>query len=118
MLTQGGTVADTSAEISTDGKAGFEVSIDVDYSNHALSGTGLQVFILRDIDETVFEADGDGSFGFEMPFTQNGTHRRAFAVLPSEVSKFKILLKWSNATASSVATIATATRAATIPVAS
>ena len=88
-LTNGGTVADTSAAVSLDGKAGCIVSIDTDYSDHALSGTGLQVFILADINGTAYEADGDGPWGFEMPFTQAGTHRRAFAVLPAEVNSFK-----------------------------
>ena len=117
-LTTGGTTTDTSAAQSNDLKSACEISIDVDYSNHALSGTGLLVYILRDINGTDYESSADGAWSFEMPFTQNGTHRRSFAVPPDMTSSFKIGLDWQNATGSSVATVATSIRQADIPLAS
>ena len=118
VLTQGGTTDDTSAVIDCDGKAAVEISIDVDYSNHAKATAGLFVYVLRDIDGSDYEVEADGPWGFEMPFTQSGTHRRTFTVDCSQISEFKIYLDWDNSTGSSVATVATAKKYATIPVAS
>jgi hypothetical protein len=118
VLTQGGTTEDTSDEVSLDGKAACELSIDADYSNHAKATGGLFVWILRDINETDFEAEADLPFGIEMVFTQAGTNRRTISIDPSQVSKFKVLLDWDNSTASSAVTVATSLRYATIPVAS
>ena len=118
VLTEGGTTTDTSAAQSSDGKAACEVSIDVDYSNHAKAGAGLKVYILRDVNATDYEDTEDGPWGFEMPFSQLGTNRRTFAVPPSMVSDFKIGLSWENTTGSSVATVATKVRYATVPAAS
>ena len=118
VLTQGGTTTDTSAVIDLRTKAACEISIDVDYSNHAKATGGLFVYVCRDIDGTSYEVEADGPWGFEMPFTQSGTHRRTFTVDPSQVSEFKIHLDWDNSTGSSVATVATAAKYATIPVAS
>jgi len=117
-LTNGGTTDDTSAAVDLDGKASCLVSVDTDYSNHALSGTGLEIFILRSVDGTDWEDVSDGPWGFEMPFTQNGTNRRVFLVDCSMHKQFKIYQRWSNATGSSVATSATAYLTATIPAAS
>ena len=117
-LTQGGTVTDTSDAISCDGKAACEVSIDADYSNHAKATAGLLVYILRDVNGTDYEAVAGLPWGFEMPFTQAGTHRRTFTVDCSQVGNFKINLTWGNTTGSSSVTVATMVRFATIPVAS
>jgi len=116
-LTTGATVDDTSAVISLDGKAACEVSIDADYSDAAMTGAGLKVYLLRDVNGTDYEALLDQPWHFEMPFAQNLTRRRAFKVDPSDMGSFKILLYWWNTTASSVV-VATSVRYATIPVAS
>ena len=119
VLTQGGTTQDTSAAQSNDLKTACEISIDTDYSNHALAaGTALTVYIFRDINGTDYETFADGAFAFEMPFTQNGTNRRAISVPPGMTSRFKIGLEWTNSTASSVATTRTMIRQADFPVAS
>ena len=117
-LTTGGTIADTSDAISLDGKAACEVSIDVDYSDHAKATDGLHVYILRDVNGTDYEDVDDLPWGFEMEFTQNGTNRRVFSVDPGMISRFKVYLAWGNTTSSSVATVATSYRCATIPAAS
>ena len=118
VLTQGGTVTDTSDAISLDGKAACEVSIDADYSDHAKATAGLSVYLLRDVNGTDYEAVTDLPWGFEMIFTQNSTNRRTFTVDPGSVGSFKILLVWGNTTGSSAVTVATSVRYATIPVAS
>jgi len=118
VLTQGGTIIDTSDVIDCDGKAAVEISIDADYSNHAKATGGLFVYVLRDIDGSDYEVEADGPWGFEMPFTQAGTRRRTFTVDCSQISEFKLHLDWDNSTGSSVVTVATAKKYATIPVAS
>ena len=118
VLTQGGTTTDTSAAVSLDVKAACEVSIDVDYSNHAKATAGLTVYVLRDVNGTDYEAIADGPWGFEMAFTQSGTNRKTFHVDPGIAGSFKIYLNWGNTTGSSVATVATSYRTATIPLAS
>lgn len=118
VLTQGGTTTDTSAEIDLDIKSACEVSIDVDYSNHAKATGGLSVYVLRDVNGTDFEAIADLPWGFEMPFTQNSTNRRTFTVDPGSVGSFKIYLSWANSTGSSVATVAMMYRTADVPKAS
>ena len=118
VLTQGGTIIDTSAVIDCDGKAACEISIDADYSNHAKATGGLFIYVLRDIDGTSYEVEADLPWGFEMPFTQAGTHRRCFTVDCSQISEFQIHLDWDNSTGSSAVTVATAVKYATIPAAS
>jgi len=117
-LTQGGTTTDTSAEISMDNKYCINITVDVDYSDHAKATGGLYVYILGDINGTDFEAEDDGPFGFEMPFLQNGTRRRSFTIYGSDYPSFKIHLDWDNSTASSAATIVTNYKYGTIPAAS
>ncbi len=117
-LTQGGTTTDTSAEQDLDGKVAALISIDVDYSNHAKATGGLFVFLLRETGDDSDEAETDNPWGFEMPFTQSGTNRRVFAVSAADFQKFKIHLDWDNSTGSSVATVRTDIKFATIPVAS
>ena len=117
-LTVGGTITDTSAEVDLDGKAACEVSIDTDYSDHAKATAGLTISILRTVDGTDWEDAADNPWSFEMPFTQNGTNRRVFAVDPKMIGSFKIQQDWGNTTASAVATTATKYRTATVPVAS
>lgn len=118
VLTQGGTIVDTSDAVSLDGKAACEVSIDADYSNHAKATAGLRVYVLRDINGTDYEAVADLPWGFEMPFTQAGTNRRSFVVDPGKIGRFKLYLDWGNTTGSSAVTVATSYRCATVPVAS
>ena len=117
-LTQGGTTTDTSAEIDLDGKAAALISIDADYSDHAKATGGLSVFLLRETGDDSDESEADGAWGFEMPFTQNGTNRRVFRVLAADYHKFKIHLDWDNSTASSSVTVRTDVKYATIPPAS
>ena len=118
VLTQGGTVTDTSATIDLGTASGCEISIDTDYSAHALATAGLGIYILRTVDDTDFEDIADNPWGFEMVHTNAGTNRRVFSVAPAMVSKFQLLQVWGNTTGSSVATTATAYRVADVPVAS
>jgi hypothetical protein len=118
VLTQGGTTTDNSATIDLDGKAACLISIDTDYSNHAKATGGLFVYIVREAGDGSFEAEADGPWGFEMPFTQAGTNRVVFALSAADFNKFQIHLDWDNSTASSVATTKTDIKYATVPVAS
>ena len=117
-LTQGGTTEDTSAVIACDGKAAIIITIDADYSDHAKATGGLFVYVLKDIDGTAYENEGDKPWGFEMPFTQNDTNGRSFSLAVSGVDDFKLMLDWDNSTASSSVTVATAYKFATSPAAS
>lgn len=107
-----------SAVIDLDGKAACTITIDVDYSNHAKATGGLFVYLLADINGTDYEVEADGPWGFEMPFTQNDTHRRKFFVDPKTYNKFKLMLDWDNSTTDSIATVTTKVKYGTIPVAS
>jgi hypothetical protein len=118
VLTTGGTITDTSAEIDLDGKAACLISIDTDYNDYDKVTAGLKVSILRDVDDTVYESINGASYAFEMPFTQNSTERVVIALSAAQFQKFVLRLDWGNTTASSVATTATAIKYATIPVAS
>jgi hypothetical protein len=118
VLTQGGATTDTSAEIDLDGKAACLISIDTDYSDHAKATGGLFVYLLRETGDDSDEVEADNPWGFEMPFTQNGTNRRVFPISAADFQKFKIHLDWDNSTGSSVATTRTDIKYATIPVAS
>lgn len=118
-LTQGATDADTSDAISLDGKAAIAISVDADYSNHAKATGGLYVYICRDINGADYEVEADGPWGFEMPFTQSGTHRQTFVLSADSFGPgFKIYLDWDNSTASSAVTVVTKYKFATVPVAS
>ena len=118
VLTQAGTDEDFSAVIDLDGKAACLISIDVDYSNHAKATGGLFVFIERETGDGSYELEADGPWGFEMTFTQNDTNRKVFVLSAADFQKFKVHLDWDNSTGSSVATIRTDIKYATIPVAS
>ncbi len=116
-----GSVVYTSAALSLDGKAACEISIDTDYSAHALSGVGLVVQILRECGTGDYEDpvnNTDVPWGFEMTHTNNGTNRKVFTLLASQFMDFKIHLSWENATTDAVATTDVDIRYATIPVAS
>ena len=117
-LTQGGTIADTSAEIDCNGKAAILISIDTDYSNHAKATAGLSIGIRRDVDDTVYESTDAMAIKFEMPFSQNSTVRKTIALDCSQFQKIVLQQDWGNTTGSSVATTATAYKFATVPVAS
>jgi len=117
-LTQGETTTDNSATIDLDGKAACLISIDTDYSNHAKATGGLSVYIVREVGDGNFEVEADGPWGFEMPFTQDGTNRKVFFLSAAQWQKFQIHLDWDNSTGSSVATTKTDIKYATIPVAS
>lgn len=114
-LTQGGTTEDVSSAIAMDGKAGVEIAIKAVYSNHAKATAGLKVYFERDANDA-YEDDADGPMGFEMPFTQNSTHRRT--VLLGPASNYKVHLVWGNTTASSSVTVTTSYKRASVPVAS
>ena len=100
-----------------DGSAAIAISIDADYSDHAKATGGLYVYILKDINGTDYEAEGDGPWGFEMPFTQNGTNRRTITLSAKDFPKFKIYLDWDNSTGSSSVDVVTKYKRATIPAA-
>ncbi len=118
VLTVAGTITDQSAEIDCDGKAAILISIDTDYSDHAKATGGLEISILRDIDDTVYESANGASVNFEMPFTQNATERKTFVLSCAQFQKIVLVQDWLNTTASAVATTATAYKFATVPVAS
>ena len=118
VLTTGGTITDQSAEIDCDGKAAILISIDTDYSDHVKATGGLEISILRDIDDTVYESANGASVNFEMPFTQNGTERKTIALDCSQFQKIVLVQDWLNTTADAVATTATAYKFATVPPAS
>ena len=117
-LTAGGTITDQSAEIDCDNKASIKISIDSDYSDHAKATAGLSISILRDIDDTVYESAKGASVNFEMPFTQNATERKTFALDVSKFQKIVLVQDWGNTTGSSAVTTATAYKFSTVPVAS
>jgi len=117
-LTVGATITDQSAEIDCDGKAAILFSIDSDYSDHAKATAGLQISIFRDVDDTVYESLKGAAVTFEMPFTQNATERKTFALDVSKFQKIVLYQNWLNTTASGVVTSATAYKFATVPVAS
>lgn len=114
-LTQGGTVENVSDAVSMDGYAAIEIAVKAVYSNHAKATAGLFVYIERDANDA-YEVVADGPFGFEMPFTQNGTHRRT--VLFGPASNIKVHLVWGNTTGSSAVTVTTSYKRADIPAAS
>lgn len=118
VLTTGGTITDQSAEIDCDGKAGIIFSIDTDYSDHAKATGGLRISIKRDVDDTVYESTKGAAVVFEMPFTQNSTERKTFALDVSKFHKIVLVQDWLNTTADAVATTATAYEFTTVPVAS
>jgi len=118
VLTQGGTTTDSSDALEIDVKAAALISIDADYSNHVKATGGLFVYLLRETGDGSYETVADGAWGFEMPFTQNGTNRKVFPVDGRYYHKFKIYLDWQNSTASSSVTVRTDIQYATIPVAS
>ena len=78
VLTQGGTTTDSSDALEIDVKAAALISIDADYSDHAKATGGLFVYLLRETGDGSYETAADGAWGFEMPFTQNGTNRKVF----------------------------------------
>ena len=118
VLTVAGTITDQSAEIDCDGKAAIMISIDTDFSDHARLTGGLEISILRDIDDTVYESAKGAAVNFEMPFTQNSTERKTFVLSCAQFQKLVLVQDWLNTTASGVATTATAYKFATVPVAS
>ena len=118
VLTQGGTTTATLDQQDLDGKAAALISVDTDYSDHAKATAGLSVFLLQEAGDGSDEAEADGPWGFEMPFTQNATNRKVFSVSAADFQKFKIHLDWDNSTASSVSTSDVRIKFATIPVAS
>lgn len=117
-LTTAGTITDQSPEIDCDGKASILISIDSDYSNHVKATAGLSISILRDVDDTVYESAQGAAVTFEMPFTQNSTERKTFALDCSKFQKIVLVQDWGNTTGSSSVTTATAYKFSTIPVAS
>ena len=119
VLTVGGDInAESASPIDLDVKSGCEISIDVDYSAHALAaGTAFMVYVLRDINGADYEAVADAPWGFAMPFTNGGTNRRAFGVDPKMIGKFKVHCVWGNTTASATATVVAKVRTADVPIA-
>ena len=117
VLTQGGTIIDTSIEIDADLKASIMFSIEATYSNHAKATAGLTVSVLKETASGYEDAD-DQPWEFEMPFTQNGLNSRAFALSVSGLHKIKLRLNWGNTTGGSNVSVATSYKLSDIPVAS
>ena len=105
-------------EVDLDGKAACLISIDTDYSNHAKATAGLKVYVLRDIDDTVYESVNCASVAFEMYFTQNSTERKTIFLSAQQFQKFVLYFVWGNTTTDSIATSAVAIKYATVPAAS
>jgi len=114
VLTQGGVITHTSAEIDLNGKVACLISIDTDYSNHAKATAGLSISILRDVDDTVYESLQGAALTFEMPFTQAATERKVFFLSAEQFQKFVLRQDWGNTTAGSNCTTATAIKYANI----
>ena len=91
--------ASTTGTIDNDTKLATEVTVEVAYGA-TITGGGVEVEILRDIDGTNFEATGDAPQAFTMPVTASTTHRRAITV-PGTISRFQVRL-FNPATNSSV----------------
>lgn len=108
----------TTDEVDLDGKAGCLISFDTDYSDHARATGGLEVYVLRDVNETVWETVGGASMLFEMPFTRNATERKTIALSGEQFQKFVIYLKWANSTTDAIATTVINIKYSTVPVAS
>lgn len=115
VLTQGGTTENIGGPISMGINNGVEIAIKAVYSNHAKATAGLKVYFERDANDA-YEDAADGPPGFEMPFTQNGTHRVTKFLGPA--SSYKVHLVWANTTASSAVTVTTSYKIVTVPVAS
>ena len=101
-----GAVPTISSPLNLDQKAACEVSVTAVYTKGGGTiAAGLKVYLLRDIDGINYEGAADGPWGFEMPYTnsEGATHRRAFAVDPSQVGKCKIHLEYSGGAGTSVA---------------
>lgn len=79
-----------SAAISNSGQAVTECGLVLTYN--ASATLGAKVEILRTTDGgTTYQADADGPFAFNLPFTANTTEHYVFSV-PGTVSQFKINL--------------------------
>ncbi len=78
----------TSSAISNDNKTATEISITVVYG--ATASQGLNVYILRDVDGTNFEAVADRPWGFVMEKAVSTTFRKTFTVSAYEASQFKV----------------------------
>lgn len=95
--------ADTTAAIDNDTKLGTNVSVEIAYGGTATEG--VNVYLLRDVDGTNYEAVADGPWGFAMPYATSVTRRRTFWV-PGWISKFKVHLT-NDSGASVTATVRT-----------
>lgn len=119
VLNVAGPTRDSTETIDLDVKAACEVSIIATYTNHAqAAGTGLFVYILREVKNNDFEEYEDGAFNFLMEFTQNGTRKKTISISPADMGKFRIGFDWTNSTGSSGVTISAYYKTATIPAAS
>lgn len=78
----------TSEVISLDGFDGVIISVQVAYG--ATINEGVKVYVLSDIDGTLFEAVADGAWGFEMPRTASTTHRRSFSISAEDYATLKV----------------------------
>jgi len=105
-------------EVDLDGKAACLISIDSDYSDHAKATGGLQVSVLRDVDDTVYESEAGAAVNFEMPFTQNDTERKTIFLSAQQFQKFVLYLNWANTTTDAIVTSTVLIKYATVPVAS
>ena len=118
VLTQGGVITNTAAEIDCDGKASIMFSIESTYSNHALATSGLLISILKESASGYEDGDDAPQPQFEMVFIQNALITRVFSLNVSGVHKIKLLQDWGNTTGGSNVSTATSYKFATIPPAS
>ena len=119
VLTQGGTTQDRSDEVDLNLKSACEVSLSVSYTEaQATTALGLEVYLLRGIDNSDYETMDDGAFNFLMEWVLSGTRKKTISVSPADMGSFKLGFKWTNTQAGSTATISAKVRTATIPAAS
>ena len=104
LTASGGTA--TTAAISNDNKSLCAVSVTVTYgSGVTLTPTvGLNVFMLRDLDGSNYEAIADNPWGFHIGFSQGGTWNQEFDVNCCMIGSFKICL-YNNTDQSLTATV-------------
>lgn len=97
-----------SAVIALNTKIGVQVSIDVTYGG-TITGGGVQVYVLCDVDGTNYEArTTDSPYGFTLPTNASGHVRRTFFVDAEDCPNFKVGVY--NPTGNSSVTVTLRTR--------
>jgi hypothetical protein len=77
-----------SAAISNSGQWATECGLILTYNASATKGAKVEILRTND-GGTTYQADADGPYGFNLPFTANTTEHYVFTVM-ADVSQFKI----------------------------